>query len=104
MKILLSCYAGMSTSLLMKKMKEHAGELECDLELTAVPLGEIQEHLDGVDAILLGPQIRFSKDDVTKMVKGKIPVISIPTQDYGMMRGAKILEETIKAVEDFKKQ
>ena len=26
----------------------------------------------GVDVILLGPQVRFSKDDVIKMVKGQI--------------------------------
>lgn len=103
MKVLLSCYAGMSTSMLIKKMKEHANELECDLEITAVPIGEIHEHLEGVDVILLGPQVRFSKDDVIKMVKGQIPVISIPTQDYGMMRGSKILDEAIKVVEDFKK-
>ena len=38
MKVLLSCYAGMSTSMLIKKMKEHANELECDLEITAFRL------------------------------------------------------------------
>jgi PTS system cellobiose-specific IIB component len=100
MKILLVCFAGMSTSIMMKKMKESAAKKKIDLDINAVPLSEFQDNLDGVNAILLGPQVRYAVKDVEKTTEGKIPVMVINSVDYGMMNGDKVLDETIKMVKD----
>jgi PTS system cellobiose-specific IIB component len=100
MKILLVCFAGMSTSIMMKKMKESAAKKKIDLDINAVPLSKFQDNLDGVNAILLGPQVRYAVKDVEKTTEGKIPVMVINSVDYGMMNGDKVLDETIKMVKD----
>lgn len=100
MKVLLVCFAGMSTSIMMKRMKEAAAKKEIDLDISAVPLSEFQDNLDGVEAVLLGPQVRYAVKDIQKETEGKIPVMVISSIDYGMMKGDKVLDETLKIVND----
>ena len=59
MVIRLFCAAGMSTSVLVEKMKEAAKEKGKDAEIAAYPISEMEARLDGVDVALLGPQIGF---------------------------------------------
>lgn len=100
MKVLLVCFAGMSTSIMMKRMKEAATKKEIDLDISAVPLSEFQDNLDGVEAVLLGPQVRYAVKDIQKETEGKIPVMVISSIDYGMMKGDKVLDETLKILND----
>ena len=58
-KILLCCAAGMSTSLLVTKMQQAATEKALESKIWAVSVEELQANLEGVDVVLLGPQIRY---------------------------------------------
>lgn len=92
-KILLLCSAGMSTSIVVKKMKEAAIKKNIEVEIKAVGLELFHENLSKYDVFLLGPQVRFKKDDFNKeaMKFGK-KVEVINQMDYGMMKGEKILD------------
>ena len=57
-KILLVCAAGMSTSLLVNKMKESAIEKGIEIDIEALPISECSTVIDSVDIVLLGPQVR----------------------------------------------
>lgn len=59
--ILLVCSAGMSTSLLVSKMKEAAKEAEIEVNINALPISECDSVIDTVDIVLLGPQVRYQK-------------------------------------------
>ena len=61
-KITLFCSAGMSTSLLVNKMKEAASAAGKDYEIAAYSMNEAPEKGKTADVILLGPQVRFAKD------------------------------------------
>lgn len=92
-KILLLCQAGMSTSLLVKKMTEAAQKKGIEAEIKAVGLEKFQENLDQYDVFLLGPQVKYKKAELEKIaaeVGKKVEVIN--TVDYGMMRGDKVLD------------
>lgn len=95
MKLILACFAGMSTSIMMNKMKSAAEEKGIDLEISAVPLSELEDNLDGVEAVLIGPQIKYALPDVEKITEGKLPIMAIETVDYGMMNGEKVLNQAI---------
>lgn len=101
MKIMLCCAAGMSTSLLVTKMEKAAQERGIEVEILANPVSEAEEQLD-VDAILLSPQIRYAEKATKKLVEDKIPVINIDLRSYGRMDGAKVLDDALKAIEEFK--
>lgn len=84
MKVLLVCAAGMSTSMLMKKMEKYASENGIDLEVAARSFTELKDPKDaGYECILVGPQISYQKDKVVKKAQG-LPVEVIPMKDYGM--------------------
>lgn len=65
MRILLCCAVGMSTSLLVRKMKKYAESNSINCTIWAIPAEAIHHHMDKADVILLGPQVRFLLRDVT---------------------------------------
>ena len=91
-KILLACNAGLSTSMLVQKMKDSAEERKIDVEILAVSVNSINDYLD-YDVLLLGPQVRFLKDNIAEKVN--MPVIVIDTMDYGMLNGTKVLDSAL---------
>lgn len=100
MNIYLVCNAGMSTSILVKKMQDEVqkGSL-ADVHVEAFSVEILDEKVDRADVILLGPQIRHMLDDVKKIVNGKCPVEIIDMRDYGMINGKKVLEKALKLAE-----
>lgn len=98
--ILLVCSAGMSTSLLVTKMEAAAKEKNDEVKIFALPFNEADKVLEEVDCILLGPQVRFQKNAIEKMAKGRkkgeIPVAVIDMRDYGTMNGQAVYDFACK--------
>ena len=92
---LLVCAAGMSTSLLVNRMKEAAETKEIEFQIEAHPVGQIEKYGEAADVILLGPQVRYELKNVKKMFLDKLVEI-INMQDYGTMNGAKVLDTALK--------
>lgn len=92
---LLVCAAGMSTSLLVNRMKEAAETKEIEFQIEAHPVGQIEKYGEAADVILSGPQVRYELKNVKKMFLDK-PVEIINMQDYGTMNGAKVLDTALK--------
>lgn len=96
-KILLICNAGMSTSMLVSKMKKAAEELQAEVEIEAKSLSEAKDAVREADVVLLGPQIRYEKANVQKMA-GQIPVETIDMKDYGLMNGKNVLNRALEVM------
>lgn len=88
--IILLCASGMSTSLLVEKMKTAAAELNFQCEIEAHPIAEADQIKDKADIILLGPQVRFQHKKVQEICPG-VPVQTINPSDYGLMNGKNVL-------------
>ena len=95
MNILLVCAAGMSTSLLVNRMKVAATNKGIDVQIEAHPIGSIEQYGDNADVILLGPQVRYDLKKVQAEYPEK-PVEVINMQDYGMMNGEKVLDHALE--------
>lgn len=67
-KIILLCAAGMSTSLLVNKMRKVAEDETEQYEIEAYPVAEAVEKAADADVILLGPQVRFQESKVKKLL------------------------------------
>ncbi len=85
-KVVLLCAAGMSTTMLVKKMQEAANAEGIECTITAYAQADAKEKASDADAILLGPQIRFAKAKVQEECPG-VPVDSIDMKIYGRMDG-----------------
>lgn len=98
MKVLLVCAAGMSTSMLMKKMETYAAENGIEIEVNARSFTELKDPADeGYQCILVGPQISYQKDKVVKKAQG-LPVEVIPMKDYGRQNCPAIFEMIDKLI------
>ncbi|WP_019552950.1 PTS sugar transporter subunit IIB [Propionispira raffinosivorans] len=98
MNIYLVCNAGMSTSILVKKMQDAAKTQQIDVNIEAFSVEILDEKVDSADVILLGPQIRHMLPDVKKTVGDQCPVEVIDMRDYGMINGEKVLSKALKLV------
>lgn len=98
MKITLACAGGMSTGMLVKKMKAAAEKRGLDVEIGAYAVSELDTVGPGSDVILLGPQVSYQKDGVSAQFPG-IPVVVINMQDYGMMNGEKVISDVLATLE-----
>ncbi|HEY1843329.1 MAG TPA: PTS sugar transporter subunit IIB [Buttiauxella sp.] len=98
-RILLCCAAGMSTSMVVNRMKQAALVQQIDVEIKAVGLEEFTDEMPGYDCCLLGPQIKYRLEDFKAQAAPKqIPVTVINPMDYGMMRGDKILADALALI------
>lgn len=91
MNIILVCYAGMSTSMLVEKMKISVEEQDLDWEIEAigstVGIEQIEES-DEYDMVLVGPQARYSIPQLQEICDNKkIPLRLIPPALYGKFNG-----------------
>ena len=95
-KILLCCSAGMSTSMLVKKMQQAAVTrgIECHIEALAV-----SSFAEVIHVCLLGPQVRFQLEELKKTADehGK-NIAAISMQDYGMMKGDEVLTQALSLI------
>ena len=85
-KITLFCAAGMSTSLLVNKMKEAAAALGKDYEIAAYSLGDFEEKAPEAAVCLLGPQVRYALGKL-KAAHPDYKITDIPMKQYGLMDG-----------------
>lgn len=99
-KILLCCSAGMSTSMLVKKMQQSAQTrgIECDIQAKSV--SDFNDAIGEYDVCLLGPQVRFQLEELRKVATehGK-NIDAISPQDYGMMKGAEVLDQALALID-----
>jgi cellobiose PTS system EIIB component len=92
MNILLCCCAGMSTSLLVSKMKLSAAAQKLDYTIWAVPIDAVSREINKADVLLLGPQVRYMFNEFKNLGEKKgVPVTVIDTLQYGKMNGQEVL-------------
>ena len=95
MNILLVCSAGMSTSILVEKMRKEAASRGIDASIDAIPESRLKEQ-SNVDVILIGPQVRYLEGKIKSSVD--VPVAVIDNMAYGMMKGDLVLDQALGLV------
>ena len=94
MNLLLICGVGMSTSLLVERLKEAAEKRGQPLNCWAVMQSAAPDNFAKADVILIGPHIAFYQKNLEEMAgpNSKIKVGIIERMDYAMFDGEKILD------------
>lgn len=97
-KIVLVCMAGLSTSILVSKMREAAAMQGYGCEINAHPIANVSTVGVDADIVLLGPQVRFQEQAVKSQVKCPVEVIDM--QMYGMMDGEGVIKKVKEILGD----
>ena len=97
--ILLVCGAGMSTSILVKKMQEADKKHEYNIKCCDTVSAQVIFH--DYDIFLLAPHISYMKDDfLPKCKQYQIPFMVIDTLDYTQMNGVSVLQKVKEKLQD----
>ncbi|WP_203248891.1 PTS sugar transporter subunit IIB [Sporosarcina beigongshangi] len=97
--ILLACSAGMSTSLLVKKMEEVAKDKGIEVNIWAVSQDKAMKEIEKADVLLIGPQMRFLKNKFSKVTEEVgIPLEVIDTLAYGRLDGEAVLNRALELI------
>ncbi|RPH20343.1 PTS sugar transporter subunit IIB [Buttiauxella warmboldiae] len=96
-RIYLFCSAGMSTSLLVSKMKAQAEKYQVPVIIEAWPETLAAEKGKDADLVLLGPQIAYMLPEIQKVLPGK-PVEVIDSAMYGKIDGLGVLKAAVASI------
>ncbi|MGL4741219.1 MAG: PTS sugar transporter subunit IIB [Sarcina sp.] len=104
MKILFICCAGMSSSLVVKRLEDYIKQLNdsktnLNISIEAIPLDKFKFVADDYSLILLAPQIAYKlKDFKTLMLESNkdVPVGVVKGLDYGLIKVENILKSALK--------
>jgi PTS system cellobiose-specific IIB component len=97
MRISLFCVGGMSTSLLIKKMRDSAAARGKDYNINAYPLNEFEGKAPGSDVCLLGPQVAYAYGKLCDAYPD-FRIAVVPTQMYGLMDGKGVVSFAEKLI------
>ena len=99
-KIMLCCSAGMSTSLLVKKMLQSAQDRGIEAEIKAFGANEFKTQVANFDVVLLGPQIKYMQGDLQQVAEQyQVKVEPIDMMDYGLQKGDKVLDFALELID-----
>lgn len=96
----LVCASGMSTSMMMNRMKKSAEEKGIEATIVAMSEAAFRKYTEPTDVLLLGPQVSYLLEDMKKEYEPKgIKVMVIDMMDYGMMNGEKVLDTALSLLD-----
>ena len=97
--IVLLCNMGMSTSLMVNRMKAAAREEGYECEIKAHALQKAEKIMEKADILLIGPQVEYELPRLRVEYPDKL-IEAINTADYGRMDGKKVLQHVKKVLGD----
>ncbi|WP_058911486.1 PTS sugar transporter subunit IIB [Entomohabitans teleogrylli] len=99
-KIMLCCSAGMSTSLLVKKMLDAAQQRGLEVEIKAFGVAEFDQQIGNYQVVLLGPQVKYLQQDLQRKADAfGVRVEPINMMDYGMQKGDAVLDFALSLID-----
>lgn len=100
MNILLCCCAGMSSSILVKNMRDAAKQLQMeDIKIASVAMTQVAQYIGKADLLLVAPQqVHQMEILVTLGQSYHIPVLLIGREEYGNMDGMRVLQDALTQV------
>ncbi|UTY39943.1 PTS transporter subunit EIIC [Allocoprobacillus halotolerans] len=93
MKILVCCSTGLSSNLLVDKMRKYINENDLDDRVASVGINQLKKYVSQCDIVLLAPQMTYCKEYVDKLCHlYDVPVLNIGRKEFGILDVKHILE------------
>ena len=99
--IVLICAGGFSTNILATYIRKEMKEHEFDGDIKAMSEWNFQGLRQHVDVILLGPQLSFMHEEISRKYQGTgTKVAMINMADYGKMNGKRGFEQILNLLDE----
>ena len=98
--IVLVCTAGMSTSILVSKMKKIADENDINIKIEALAQSELKNYSQKIDLILLGPQVKYLLNNLERDYQDSdVKFDIIDSVQYGTLNGKAVLNQALNILD-----
>lgn len=94
MKLVLCCGSGASSGFMAQAIKKAAKKRGIDAEVTARSANQIENFLNGTDAVLIAPHLQAEASAIAKTC-GSVPTVVIDRTAYGTLDGNKALDQAL---------
>jgi|SRR5690554_5683914 len=99
LRILLVCGSGASSGFMAANMRKAAKDLGHEIVIKARSESEIENYIDEIDVLMVGPHLAYVLDDIDEFINGtKIPVILMKAEYYSALDGYKAIEHLFEVV------
>lgn len=93
MNILICCAGGMSSSLLVQKMRDEVKKQGLtDYKIGACAINQLNQYLNEADVLLIAPQISFISSQITQE---NLRILHITPQEYGTLNASSVISRII---------
>ena len=88
-RILVVCGGGASSGFLAQNMRKAAKKAGVDVTVDARSETEVQDYVDRIDVLLIGPHLAYMEDKLRALVEPHgIAAALLPSRIYGRLDGA----------------
>ena len=100
LNVLLVCGSGASSGFMAANMRKAANIRKLSIKITARSEVELENYIDEIDAVMVGPHLKYAVDDITEKVKGTgTKVILMKPEYYSTLNGGKALDHLLSYFE-----
>lgn len=96
--VLLVCNEGMSTSMMAKRMQQHANKIGLETKVYAMSAANVESEYKKVDFILLGPQLAYMKGEIQDITQHSLPIEPINPGFFAKLDGEAALMQVAQII------
>lgn len=98
-RVLLVCGSGASSGFMAANMRKAASRLGYEMDIKARSESEIENYIDEIDALMVGPHLAYILDEVEDYTDGAdIPVILMKAEYYSSLDGEKAVNHLLESM------
>jgi len=95
-RILLVCGSGASSGFMAANIRKAAAKRGLDVTVTARSEAEIENYINDIDCLLVGPHLAYILDNVSNIVGDRdVKVSVVKPRDYAIFNGESALDQVL---------
>lgn len=92
LNVLLVCGSGASSGFMAANMRKAASKQGLEIDIKARSESEIENYIDEIDALMVGPHLAYILDDIDEYTEGNdVKVILMKADYYSTLNGEKAI-------------
>ena len=96
LNVLLVCGSGASTGFMAANMRKAASAMGMDMDIKARSESEIENYIDEIDALMVGPHLAYILDEIDEYVgDADVKVILMKPEYYSTLDGEKAIQHLL---------
>ena len=99
--ILLVCGSGASSGFMAVNMRKAAAAHNIDATITGRSEAEVESYIDSIDALMIGPHLKYLAEDLSKKYADKsVKIILMDPDYYSTLNGEKAMKHLIRVLRE----